>query len=72
MLKERLVQTEAIPVAFTLWTIDECASWLKMSPDAVRCRLKRGQFPPHTYTHLGRSVRFIAERLKAWVLGHAA
>jgi hypothetical protein len=56
----------------TLWTIDEAAAWLKMSPDAVRCRLKRGWFPPKTVAHLGRSVRFLAERLKAWVINHAA
>lgn len=55
-----------------LWTIDECAAWLKLSPDAVRCRLKRGQFPPETFVHLGRSVRFVVQRLKKWVLEHAA
>jgi predicted DNA-binding transcriptional regulator AlpA len=55
-----------------LWTIDECATWLKMSPDAVRCRLKRGQFPPPTYVHLGRSVRFVADRMKKWVIERAA
>jgi len=66
------VQNDIAPASATLWTIDECAAWLKLSPDAVRCRLKRAQFPPHTYVHLGRSVRFVAERLKAWVLEHAA
>ena len=55
-----------------LWTVEECAAWLKMSPDAVRCRLKRGQFPRETYVHLGRSVRFVAQRLREWVLEHAA
>ena len=59
-------------LAETLWTIDEAAAWLKMSPDAVRCRLKRGWFPPNVVVHLGRSVRFIVERLKEWVLNHAA
>jgi predicted DNA-binding transcriptional regulator AlpA len=55
-----------------LWTIKECAAWLKMSSDAVRCRLKRAQFPPETYVHLGRSVRFVANRLRKWVIEHAA
>ena len=66
------MKNEATAPAQELWTINECAAWLKMSPDAVRCRLKRGQFPPETYVHLGRSVRFVAERLRKWVIEHAA
>ena len=56
----------------TLWTVEECAEFLRLSPEAVRCRLKRGQFPVGTYTHVGRSVRFIPERVRAWVLKGAA
>ncbi len=55
-----------------LWTIQECAAWLKLSPEAVRCRLKRGQFPAETDLHLGRAIRFVAHKVKAWVLRNAA
>lgn len=55
-----------------LWTIEECAQWLRISPEALRCRMKRGQFPPGTYVHFGRTVRFIAERVKSWILKAAA
>jgi len=55
-----------------LWTIKEAAEWLRISAEGLRCRLKRGQLPKETYTHLGRSVRFIAPRLRDWVLSQAA
>ncbi len=55
-----------------LWTIDECAQWFRVSPDALRCRMKRGQFPRATYVHFGRAVRFIAARVKEWLLKQAA
>jgi predicted DNA-binding transcriptional regulator AlpA len=55
-----------------LWTIEECGEWLRVSPEALRCRLKRGQFPPGTYVHLGRAVRFVSARVKDWILRKAA
>ena len=57
---------------YELWTIKEAAEWLRISVEALRCRLKRGQFPKDTYTHLGRAVRFIAPRLREWVLTQPA
>jgi len=50
-----------------LWTIKEFAVWLRMSTEAVRCRLKRGQFPPGTYVHIGRSIRFIRPNVRCWL-----
>lgn len=55
-----------------LWTVQEYAQWAKMSPDAVRCRYKRGQFPKGTYVHIGRSLRFVANRIREWLLGQAS
>jgi len=55
-----------------LWTIEECAGWLKFSPEAVRCKLKRGWFPGDTYVYVGRRVRFLVDKLKEWVLSNAA
>jgi predicted DNA-binding transcriptional regulator AlpA len=51
-----------------LWTIQECAQWTRLSSEAVRCRLKRGLFPKGTTIHIGRSIRFVSERVKAWLL----
>lgn len=55
-----------------LWTIEECAGWLRITPEALRCRLKRGQLPAGTYVHFGRAIRFISARVKDWILRKAA
>lgn len=55
-----------------LWTIEECANWLRVSPEGVRCRIKRGQFPKETYVHVGRKVRFIAQRVREWLFKQVA
>ena len=55
-----------------LWTVEECAAWLRITPEALRCRLKRDQIPRDVYVHLGRSVRFVAERVRIWLLRQVA
>jgi hypothetical protein len=55
-----------------LWTVEECAEYLRVTPNGLRCRFKRGQFPKETYIYLGREIRFVVHRVKRWVLGETA
>ena len=50
-----------------LWSFPTCARYLRLSENALRCRMKRGQFPRETYVYIGRSIRFVAERVKQWI-----
>ena len=59
-------------VAQELWTIQEAAEWLRITPQSVRTRLSRAQFPKETYTRVGKLIRFIVPRLKEWILTQAA
>jgi hypothetical protein len=55
-----------------LWTVEETAAYLRLTPNGLRCRFKRGQFPKDTYVYLGREIRFVAQRIKRWILGETA
>jgi hypothetical protein len=52
----------------TLWTIEDVAAWLRVTPLAVRAMHRRREFPPGSVLKLGRRVRFRAEVVKAWIL----
>jgi hypothetical protein len=72
MTKNGREETGTLESDTELWTIDECAAWMKFSPEAIRCKLKRGAFPKDTYVYVGRCIRFVVARLKEWVLNNAA
>ena len=55
-----------------LWGIPTSAHYLRLSENALRCRIKRGQFPKGTLVYVGRSVRFVATRLNDWVFKQSA
>lgn len=59
-------------LAMELWTVNECAEYLRLTPNGLRCRFKRGQFPKGTYIYLGRELRFVVQRVKRWILGETA
>lgn len=70
---ERVQMMESVKaIDAELWTVDECAEYLRLTPNGLRCRFKRGQFPKGTYIYLGREIRFVAERIKRWILGETA
>jgi hypothetical protein len=52
----------------TLWTIEEFASWLRITTLAARAILRRRELPPDAVLKIGRRVRLRAELVKAWVL----
>ena len=52
----------------TLWTIEEFAAWLRITPMAARAMLRRRELPPMAIIKIGRRVRLRAEMIKAWVL----
>jgi len=47
-----------------LWTIEQLAAYLKMSPRAVFCLRSQGRLPEPI--RVGRSIRFKAEEIQAW------
>ncbi len=58
---------ESGPPEGRLWTVQERAVWLRLTTGALRCRVQRGQLPPGAYLHLGRTLRFIPERVKGGI-----
>jgi hypothetical protein len=51
-----------------LWTIEDFAAWLRITPTAARAMLRRRELPPKAIVKIGRRVRLRAEMIKAWVL----
>jgi hypothetical protein len=54
--------------AETLWTIEDFATWLRITVLAARAMLRRRELPPEAVIKVGRRVRLRAELVKAWVL----
>ena len=52
----------------TLWTLEDFASWLRITVLAARAMLRRRELPADAVIKIGRRVRLRAERIKAWVL----
>ena len=52
----------------TLWTVEDFAAWLRITPMAARAMLRRRELPPESLVKIGRRVRLRAEIVKAWVL----
>lgn len=52
----------------TLWTIEDFAAWLRITPMAARAMFRRRELPPEAILKIGRRVRLRAEIVKAWVL----
>ena len=52
----------------TLWTIEDFAEWLRITPMAARAMIRRRELPPKSIVKIGRRVRLRAEMIKAWVL----
>jgi hypothetical protein len=52
----------------TLWTLEDFAAWLRITPMAARAMLRRRELPPESVLKIGRRVRLRAEIVKAWVL----
>jgi hypothetical protein len=52
----------------TLWTVEDFAAWLRITPMAARAMLRRRELPPESVVKIGRRVRLRAEVVKAWVL----
>jgi len=52
----------------SLWTLEDFAAWLRITPMAARAMLRRRELPPESVVKIGRRVRLRAEIVKAWVL----
>ena len=52
----------------TLWTIEDFAAWLRITPMAARAMLRRRELPREAILKIGRRVRLRAEIVKSWVL----
>ena len=52
----------------TLWTVEDFAAWLRITPLAARAMLRRRELPPASIVKIGRRVRLRAEVVKAWIL----
>lgn len=50
-----------------LWGIPTAAHYLRLSENALRCRIKRGGIPRDCIVRIGRSVRFLAKRMRDWI-----
>ena len=47
-----------------LWTVHECALYLKKTPQAIYSMVSRGQIP---YLKIGVAVRFDPRQIQAWI-----
>ena len=56
------------PAPPTLWTVDEFAAWMRITPMAVRCMLRRREVPEKAIVRVGRRVRLRADILQEWIL----
>jgi excisionase family DNA binding protein len=55
-----------------LWTMEELAEFLRLSLNAVRKMIWRGQLPATSIVKIGRRVRLRAAVIRAWVERGAA
>lgn len=51
-----------------LWTVEEFAQWLRITPMAARAMLRRREVPSPAIVKIGRRVRLRADLVQKWVL----
>ena len=64
------LETEALENHVML-TLDEMASLLRTTPEAVRARVRRGSIPAHCVCDVVRPVLFRRDAVTAWLAGGA-
>jgi hypothetical protein len=55
-----------------LWTVEEYAAWMRITPMAARCMLRRRELPQGAVIRIGRRVRLRADLVQDWALKGAA
>lgn len=55
-----------------LWTVEEFAQYVKVTPGAARAMIRRDQVPQEAVLRIGRRVRLRAEVIKAWIAKQVA
>ncbi len=63
---------ELKPPEVILWTVEECAEWMSMTPLAIRGMLRRREIPSHAVIKIGRRIRLRADVIKEWILSGKA
>lgn len=58
--------TETKPLE--LWTVEEFAAWMRITPMAARCMLRRRELPQAAVIKIGRRVRLRVDILQEWVV----
>ena len=67
------MDNEMVQKDVQLWTVEEFAEWMRVTPMAVRCMLRRRELPEGAVIKIRRRVRIDSGLVKEWVLkGHAA
>jgi hypothetical protein len=51
-----------------IWTVEEFAVWMRITPMAARCMLRRREIPQEAILKIGRRVRLRADILQEWIL----
>ena len=51
-----------------LWTIEEFAEWLRITPVAARAMIRRRELPQEGIFKVGRRVRLRSSVIQQWVL----
>lgn len=51
-----------------LWTVEEFATWMRITPMAARCMLRRRELPEAAVIKIGRRVRLRVDILQEWVV----
>lgn len=59
---------EVKSTSVVLWTVQECAKWMSMTPLAIRGLLRRREIPAPAVIKIGRRVRIRADMVQEWVL----
>ena len=49
-----------------LWTSEQVAAFLQLTPDRVKKMRQSGDGPP--YTKIGREVRYIPRKVEHWII----
>ena len=62
------MENQETPKAPTLWTVEEFAQWMRITPMAARCILRRRELPAEAVIRIGRRVRLRADLVQKWVL----
>ena len=55
-----------------LWTVEELADFLRITPGAARAMIRRDQLPRESIRRIGRRIRIIAAVVRDWVLKKSA